>query len=63
MIKKNGPETALECRQLGYTGAIIAVTGNVMSHDVAEFIMCGADTLIAKPVSEAQLRRLFNSSL
>lgn len=46
-----GPDATEHIRQLGYTGTILGVTGNVLSEDVNHFKSKGADEVLAKPVS------------
>ena len=39
----DGPSATKQIRDLGYTGKIFAVTGNVLQHDIDHFIACGAN--------------------
>jgi CheY-like chemotaxis protein len=58
MIDLHGPKAAMEMRSVGYTGLIIAVTGNVLSADVDEFLRCGANEVLYKPITEQTLRNI-----
>jgi CheY-like chemotaxis protein len=48
-----GPFATKEIRNLGYTGIIVGVTGNVLEEDIKEFIEHGADSVIPKPFNIA----------
>jgi signal transduction histidine kinase len=52
----NGPSATRHIRDIGYTGTIIGVTGNVLMEDVEHFKSCGADEVLAKPISMDRLR-------
>ena len=41
----NGPETAKKMREIGYTGPIIGVTGNVLKDDIRNFLKKGNNDL------------------
>jgi hypothetical protein len=41
----NGPETAKKMREIGYTGPIIGVTGNVLKDDIRNFLKNGKNDL------------------
>ena len=56
----HGPETAKRFRDMGYKGPIIAVTGNVMNEDVADFLSKGANKVIGKPLNLSEFKSLFN---
>lgn len=45
-----GPEATKLIRDMGYTGPIIGVSGNVLKEDVDYFMSCGATTVLPKPV-------------
>lgn len=49
MPNMSGIDACREIRALGYTGVIIAVTGNVLPSDIEEFLSAGADKLVPKP--------------
>jgi len=46
-----GPEAASRLRALGFEGAIIGVTGNVLFDDIQFFKDSGADDVLSKPIS------------
>ena len=46
-----GRDAARLIREMGYNGAIIGVTGNVLNTDIEDFIAQGADYVIKKPMS------------
>jgi CheY-like chemotaxis protein len=46
----HGPEVVRDLRNRGFKGVIIGVTGNAMQHDIDEFVGCGLDRLILKPL-------------
>lgn len=46
-----GPEATKKLRELGYQGAILGVTGNVLKEDVDFFLSKGANDVLPKPVS------------
>lgn len=51
MIKMNGPQAASIMRsELGYSGPIIGITGNVLQDDCEHFKVSGADIVLGKPV-------------
>lgn len=52
----NGPDATVAIRELGYKGSIVGVTGNVMVEDVDHFKACGANEVLAKPISMEKLR-------
>jgi CheY-like chemotaxis protein len=55
MPQMSGPEAASEMRKIGYTGVIIAVTGDTNLENNAEFLIEGADEVLHKPVSREKL--------
>ena len=54
----HGPEAAQVMRAAGYRGLIVGVTGNVMEHDVRDYILHGADYVMGKPVQVNELRKI-----
>ena len=38
-------------REDGYAGLVLGVTANVLQADVTDFVSCGADSVILKPMS------------
>ena len=55
MPNKIGPIAAKEMRELGYTGLIIGITGNVLEDDTSQYITSGADKVLFKPIDMQQL--------
>ena len=47
----NGPTATTRIRQMGFTGSIVGVTGNVLSEDIQFFRNAGANEVLAKPIS------------
>eukprot|EP01036_Dinobryon_divergens_P024732 gene24732-33205_t len=43
-------------------GLIVGVTGNVMAHDVANYVASGADCVVFKPVNTEELKQIFADS-
>eukprot|EP01036_Dinobryon_divergens_P039969 gene39969-biopygen31867 len=50
MPNMDGPTAAKIIRDMGYTGFIIGVTGNVLPADMDQFLQQGADKVIFKPI-------------
>lgn len=46
-----GRDAARHIRELGFTGRIFGVTGNVLPSDVEDFKSNGADLVILKPMT------------
>jgi CheY-like chemotaxis protein len=63
MIKMHGLQATKNIRSLGYTGVIVAVTGNVMKEDRDEFIAAGADHFIEKPLDRAKINKIVKEIL
>jgi CheY-like chemotaxis protein len=55
MVKLNGPEAAAQMREAKFKGAIIGVTGNASSDDIDSYKKLGADHVLAKPITRANL--------
>ena len=55
MKRMNGPDATKIIRSLGYTGHLIAVTGNVLSVDINTFIAAGANAVLEKPVTKEEM--------
>ena len=53
VLDGHGAATAL--RAMGFTGAIVGVSGNALAEDVAAFVAAGADSVVVKPVRLAML--------
>lgn len=56
MPRMNGPEAAALIRRMGFTGVIMAVTGNALQADIDEFKRKGADEVLIKPVNGELLK-------
>jgi CheY-like chemotaxis protein len=54
MPKMDGPQAAIQMREMGFMGPIIGITGNPVS-DFSEFQSAGADLVLSKPISKADL--------
>jgi len=54
----NGPEACKNVREMGYTGFIVGVTGNLLPEDVGYFMDCGADAVLPKPFKYDDLEEL-----
>ena len=63
MIHMNGLEATRNIRSLGYSGAIVAVSGNVLQEDVNAFLQAGANYFIGKPLDRAQIREVLKGIL
>jgi len=42
-------------RELGYRHTIIGITGNVLDEDVRDYLIAGADMVLAKPIKMEKL--------
>ena len=45
-------------REGGYGNLVVRVTGNILEHDVAEYLSAGADMIMGKPVKMSLLSML-----
>jgi len=63
MIDMNGLEATRKIRSIGYTGAIIAVSGNVLQEDVNAFLEAGANFFVGKPLDRAQIQEVLQEIL
>jgi signal transduction histidine kinase len=54
----NGPEACKAVREMGYTGFVVGVTGNLLPEDVGYFMDCGADAVLPKPFKYKDLEQL-----
>jgi len=54
----NGPDACKAIRQMGYTGFVVGVTGNLLPEDVGYFLDCGADAVLGKPFKYNELEQL-----
>ena len=55
-----GIESTSACRNIGYGGLIIGVTGNTLGEEVLAFLDAGADIILGKPVNVPQLYAIIN---
>jgi osomolarity two-component system, sensor histidine kinase SLN1 len=56
-----GIEATRLLRQMGYSGPIVGVTGNIMQEDVDLFLSAGANEVIGKPLKLEKLQELISS--
>jgi len=56
----DGPTTVRKLRDMGYTGLVIGVTGQVMRVDIEAFSSQGADKVLLKPVDFFQFEEVFD---
>lgn len=54
----NGPDACRAIREMGYTGFVVGVTGNLLPEDVGHFLDCGADAVLSKPFKYKELEQL-----
>ena len=54
----NGPEACKIVREIGYTGFVVGVTGNLLPEDIGYFMDCGADAVLPKPFKYKDLEEL-----
>jgi CheY-like chemotaxis protein len=57
MISMNGAEATRHIRSLGFTGVMVAVSGNVLKDDVDAFFAAGADYFVEKPLQRAVIHK------
>lgn len=62
MPRMNGSEATRRLRELGFTGLIFGLTGNVFDEDIKEFKDAGADEVLSKPLNLSILKKLMNES-
>lgn len=63
MTKVHGPEAATVMRRMGYTGRIVAVTGNTLQEDIDHFLASGADIFLGKPLQLDRLQEVLEGEL
>jgi CheY-like chemotaxis protein len=63
MTTVHGPEAARAMRDMGYTGCIVAVTGNTLQEDVDHYLSCGANLLLGKPLQLDKLREVLQGNV
>ena len=52
----NGLDATRAIRAAGCDALIVGVTGNALAEDIAAFVAAGANCVVTKPVSVAQLK-------
>ena len=57
MPRLGGPEATERIRAMGFTGIIIALTGNALEEDVKVFLDKGADAVMTKPLNKEEFKR------
>jgi len=60
MPKMDGIETTQKLRELGYTGAIVALTANALAGNDEMFMQNGFDGFISKPIDPRDLDGALN---
>ena len=58
MPNLDGYETAIQLRQLGYAGPIIALTADAMQGDMNRCIECGCNDYLSKPIDAERLLQI-----
>ena len=58
MVVMHGPEAAQAMRAAGFRGLIVGVTGNVMPDDVRQYMGCGANHVLGKPVNIEDVKQI-----
>eukprot|EP00602_Paraphysomonas_sp_CaronLab_P011554 CAMPEP_0185041960 /NCGR_PEP_ID=MMETSP1103-20130426/41889_1 /TAXON_ID=36769 /ORGANISM="Paraphysomonas bandaiensis, Strain Caron Lab Isolate" /LENGTH=523 /DNA_ID=CAMNT_0027581911 /DNA_START=653 /DNA_END=2224 /DNA_ORIENTATION=+ len=58
MPNMTGIEATRIIRGMGYSGVVIAVTGNVLQDDTVDIISAGTDEVVAKPLRISELEKL-----
>jgi CheY-like chemotaxis protein len=59
----DGPTAVKIIREMGYTQAILGVTGNTLPEQVADFMAHGADDIVGKPVRQQVLKDAMKAQL
>ena len=59
----DGPTAVKIIREMGYTQAILGVTGNTLPEQVADFLAHGADDIVGKPVRQQVLKDAMKAQL
>lgn len=57
----NGTMAAQLMRELGYKGKIYGITGNALKADIDEFLECGADEVLIKPLKDEDFMHILTS--
>ena len=56
-----GPVASKFIREMGFTGAILGVTGNVLHADIEDFLLHGASEVLLKPLLPTVISRMINN--
>ena len=57
-----GRDAVRRIRELGYSGRVFGVTGNVLPSDIEDFKANGADLVILKPMTIDKFNRAMNEA-
>lgn len=63
MPNMGGIEACKQIRSLGYSGVIVAISGNVIPEDIQEFLAAGADKFLGKPITLEQLQTTLEGNI
>jgi two-component system, sensor histidine kinase len=58
-----GNEAVKKIRELGYTGAIVTVTGNGLPEDVRESFASGSNQVLVKPVDGVKIEKVLRGTI
>ena len=58
LLEQNGVQAVRRLREGGYGNLVVGVTGNVLEHDVTEYLASGVDMIMSKPVKMSLLGML-----
>ncbi|GMQ88383.1 MAG: hypothetical protein BMS9Abin08_1625 [Gammaproteobacteria bacterium] len=58
-----GLEATQKLREQGYSVPIVALTANVMTHDVENYLAAGCDAFLAKPIEQQQFYKTLGAYL
>lgn len=58
-----GPEATKQVRSLGYKGVVIGVTGNAFEDQIQNYLSCGANAVLQKPLDIIKLKTLVSKML
>jgi FixJ family two-component response regulator len=61
MPNMDGPDCATELRKLGFSGALIGLTGYGDRDQLDSFMKNGVDNVITKPLNHQRFLRILNS--
>lgn len=57
-VAQTGIQATSQLRRIGFKKLIIGVTGNSMEDEIQDFVQCGADLVITKPMKSNMLEQL-----